>query len=570
MYKKLAFTVLLLSIGLRGYCQMHKLTVNIVDSINLTQPLFFKNSFTNQQACAAYLPLILTQLQAKGYIAASMDSLVEQKKETTAYLYLGKKYSWKKISIPDEVKLVSSQIGINYLIDTLLNYYQNNGYPFAQLKFDSISILNDEITGKLNIDKGILYKLDSINIIGNASISYDFLYKYLGIQKNSIYNKTLLISIDEKLNLLNYLQVSKPTDLLLLNDGFILNLYLQQKKVNRFDIIFGLLPNNNQTNGKLLFTIDANVGLVNSFGKGEILQFMWQQIQPQSPRIDLSFAMPYIFNTPAQLNFKFNLYKRDSAFLNLNTQIGLGYTINPTSKFNVFLNQFSSRIISPDTISIIATKKLPNVLDVNITNLGFDYQLQKNKRQSKKTFELRLTTSFGQKIIKENTTITSLKTNNFNYKSLFDSINLSSYQLKAQVMMAKYFYFKKNSVVKVQFNAATIQSPQILQNEQFQIGGFKLLRGFDEENIFTNQYVVSAAEYRLLLNPTSYFYVFNDWGFTQNKAINQNYQFVSGGLGLALQTKQGILNFCIANGKRNDLPFNFRESKIHIGLVNNF
>jgi hypothetical protein len=39
---------------------------------------------------------------------------------------------------------------------------------------------------------------------------------------------------------------------------------------------------------------------------------------------------------------------------------------------------------------------------------------------------------------------------------------------------------------------------------------------------------------------------------------------------MALETKQGLLQVSLALGKRNDLPFNFRETKIHVGLINNF
>lgn len=96
------------------------------------------------------------------------------------------------------------------------------------------------------------------------------------------------------------------------------------------------------------------------------------------------------------------------------------------------------------------------------------------------------------------------------------------------------------------------------------------LRGFDEENIFANHYAVAIAEYRYLFNASSYFFGFTDIGFTQNIIINKNYNYIGAGLGMALDTKQGLLNISLAAGKRNDLPFNLRETKIHVGIVSNF
>jgi hypothetical protein len=42
------------------------------------------------------------------------------------------------------------------------------------------------------------------------------------------------------------------------------------------------------------------------------------------------------------------------------------------------------------------------------------------------------------------------------------------------------------------------------RNELFQIGGNRLLRGFDEESQFVSQYLVPSVEYRYLIGQNSY------------------------------------------------------------------
>ena len=69
----------------------------------------------------------------------------------------------------------------------LLNYMENNGYPFAKIFLDSISIENNELSGILKIDRGPLYKIDSIRIIGSAKVSTDFLQRYLNIPNGTIH-----------------------------------------------------------------------------------------------------------------------------------------------------------------------------------------------------------------------------------------------------------------------------------------------------------------------------------------------------------------------------------------------
>ena len=549
------------------------LKITVIDTVNINKIITLKTSFSSKALCINYINQLPILLQTKGYMAASIDSIIEKQNTLEALLYIGNLYTWKNLKLPADVKNI---VGINTkniinLPKQILNYYENNGYPFAKINFDSVSINNqNEISATLKIQKGILYKMDSIRVWGSTNISNRFLQHYLKMYNNNLYSKDKLDKINNRLSQLSYLSSYQNWDILMLTHSYLLNLYVQPKKQNKFDAIIGFLPNNNQNNGKLLLTLDAKLNLQNAFAKGESIAINWQQIQPQSPRIDIAFATPYIFNSDAGLSFNFNLYKRDSAYLNVTTDIGIDYELTEKTKFKIFVSNFSTRIITADTATIVNTKKLPPVLDVNIGNFGVAYHYHNtigttlNKR---KGFELKIATSFGQKKIKPNNTITSLKLDGFNYNSLYDSLKTNSYQIKTTIAAAKYISLGKQKVLKLAANYGLIQTPQYLQNELFQIGGFKLLRGFDEENIFTNEYVVGSVEYRYLLNQNSYFFGFTDAGFTKNKLTNRDYNFIGAGLGLALETKQGLLNISFAAGKRNDLPFNLRETKIHIGII---
>ena len=112
----------------------------------------------------------------------------------------------------------------------------------------------------------------------------------------------------------------------------------------------------------------------------------------------------------------------------------------------------------------------------------------------------------------------------------------------------------------------------IFRNELFQLGGYRLLRGFDEESQYLSQFAIATAEYRYLVGQNSFFYVLADGGWGRNNALNagQSYTYFGTGLGLAFETKAGIFNLAWAVGKRNDAAFNLRQSKIHFGFVNYF
>ncbi|MEP6806878.1 MAG: hypothetical protein ABI892_20285, partial [Flavobacterium sp.] len=72
--------------------------------------------------------------------------------------------------------------------------------------------------------------------------------------------------------------------------------------------------------------------LKNAFGTGESIGLVWQQLQPKSPRLNLQLQLPYIFNSPFGIDFSFELFKKDSAYLNIRSQFCLLYAL--ISKMN--------------------------------------------------------------------------------------------------------------------------------------------------------------------------------------------------------------------------------------------
>ena len=160
----------------------------------------------------------------------------------------------------------------------------------------------------------------------------------------------------------------------------------------------------------------------------------------------------------------------------------------------------------------------------------------------------------------------------FDFESLYDSIKLNSYQLKFVAQVAKYFTLGKQATLKTMINGAYFISDNIFRNELFQIGGYKLLRGFNEESELVSQYIIGTIEYRYLVGQNSFFYSFTDFAWAKNSSAATQYQrtYIGAGLGLAFETKAGIINLAWALGKKENTPINFKQSKLHFGFVNYF
>jgi hemolysin activation/secretion protein len=210
--------------------------------------------------------------------------------------------------------------------------------------------------------------------------------------------------------------------------------------------------------------------------------------------------------------------------------------------------------------------------------VGVEYELNKTdyRLNPRKGYELKLITAIGSKKLKKNNEVIALKDPNdpaYDFDKLYDTVKLSTYQFRARLSAARYFPLGGGrSTIKTAFNGGMFQSGNIFRNELFQIGGYKLLRGFDEESQYLSHFALGTAEFRYLVGQNSYFYALLDggWGRNNTPGIQLNYTFIGTGLGLALETKAGIFNLAWAVGKRNDTEFNLRQSKIHFGFVNYF
>lgn len=562
--------------------------------LNTIQSLNLQTTFSNKQLCTDYIFKLPGILTSKGYPAASIDSVYYDSTATHIFLYLGAQYKWIDINTDSVDKKILNETGWNNRIfqnnkldfsrlqnqqQKILSYYETRGYPFASIKLDSINIDEDKIKAQLKVDKGPLYHIDSIRVYGKVKIKNIFLQRYLDIEKGSLYDKNKLQNISKKLLELPYLQEQQHWDLNMLGSGSVLNLYLQQKRSSEVNFLVGFLPGNAQT-GKLQVTADVNLNLKNALGSGETILLNWQQLQKQSPRLNLGYQHPYIFNSPFGIDLGFDLLKRDSSYLQLNSQIGLLYVLSANQSGKIFLQNQRTYLLSGgfDTNQIKITKRLPANIDVNANSIGINYEWINtnylyNPRQGN---ELRINTAIGLKKISKNNEIANLKdpfNPSYNFNALYDSFKLNTYQFRIRFNAAHYFPAGKKSTLKTEINGGIFQSQDIFRNELFQIGGNRLLRGFDEESIYASQYAIFTAEYRYLTGINSYLFGFSDVGITKTHFQTTNFtnNYISAGLGLSVETTFGIVNVSYAIGKRNDVKFDLAgASKIHFGYINYF
>ena len=553
-------------------------------------------SYSDSMAVRNELSNVLLQLHGQAYLEASIDSLYRFENTFFASIFVGKKYEWASLTNGNVEPAFLEQVGFRErlyqgkdfyyrevlkLQEALLTYAENNGYPFAEVRLGNLMIKNGRIAAQIFMKKNKLITIKGVEIKGDAKISKRYLENYLGFRSGSLYDKEKIKNIRQRIRELPFVEEQRDLSITFKGDEATINLFLRKKRASRFDFLVGVLPRNNVTanSGQRNFLITGtfNADMHNQFGVGERIFAEFQQLSPGTQQLELQFAYPYILNFPFGVDFKFDLFKKDSSFLQVESDFGIQYLLEGGNYLKAFWNNRTTNLLTVNEAQIIATKRLPNELDLSNSVFGLEYNLQKldYRFNPRKGWGTLLRVGAGFKRIKVNNTIIGLETSdpNFSFQSLYDSLTLRTFQYQLEGHVQKYFPLFKRSTLKTSVRAGWIISPSsIYRNEQFRIGGNQLLRGFDEESIFTTNYVVGTVEYRLLIGQNSFFFVFTDYAYTEDvTSESRNFDNPLGlGGGLTFETAVGVFGISLAIGRQREIPFDFRSVKTHFGYVSYF
>jgi hypothetical protein len=531
------------------------------------------------------------EMLSAGYATASIDSFFIRKDTAFLYVFVGKQYAITAINFSDSSKAVMESVGIkrkwpqsnvlsaNYLSglqEGLISKLEQNGYPYGKVSFTNVQMQEEALQLDVDIDTGPLMVYDTIENVNKAGISKGYLSTYLGIRKGKRYDELLMKNMDARLAELPFLKLQSPSRVWFSSDNKAhVQVFLEERKVSKFDFLIGVLPNNTNS-GKVLITGEAGISLWNLFNNGEKIEVDWKRLQPQSQELKVYFDYPYILSSSFGADVSFKLDKQDTSFLNLDWAIGLQYLMKGRDRIKIVLHNTQTFLQNADTAFIRSTSKLPPILDQTTLLSGIDaYFEQLDYVYNPSTgWEFGASVSAGLKKIKRNSAILQLDLTDegLTTAQLYDSLALKSVKLQFNWLGNYYWGFAKRQVLKIGLQGGAIYNRDILTNELLRIGGTENLRGFDEASIFASLYHVTTLEYRYLLDKNAFLSLFFDWAYTESrlKESFSNDFPIGFGLGLNFETKAGIFGVSYALGRQNGNPIDFRSSKVHFGYVNIF
>lgn len=554
------------------------------DTFFLKKNATYQTFFSDTLLIFNELENVTRQLYGLSHFEASFDSVAVQDSTVRAFLHVGPAYEWASLKNGNVDDSFLDRAGFRERIyqgkplrfdeilklqERLVEQAENNGYPFAAARLDSIRFEGAQVSAGLFLEKGKLYFFDSLNVAGDVKIRPGYLRSYLGIHAGEPYSRGKVLKIRSRIRELPFLQEKSNATVSFLGDQASVNLALEKKRASRFDFLLGLLPDNNRPEQKLLLTGTFNAEMYNQFGLGERIFLSFERLRPQTQELELAFAYPYILDLPFGVDLKFSQYKRDSTYTDIIGDFGVQYLFEGGNYLKAFWKTMASNLITVDTAAI-RQGRFPEQLDVNNSAFGLEANWQRldYRFNPRRGWSVLASASAGTRRIQRNQAILTVA------ESFYDTLPGKSNRFAFEGNVQRFFPVAQRSTVKLGLRSgAVVSDEKIYQNEQYRIGGNRLLRGFDEESIFATFFSVLTLEYRLLIGQNSYFYAFADQAYLEDRRTGADTRYdrpLGFGAGMTFETSAGVFGISMAVGKTEGVAADFQNPKIHFGYVSIF
>lgn len=495
----------------------------------------------------------LDSLKSIGFYTLTLDSI----KAPNIYLNKGKMYKriWvKNDSIFNKNEEWFAVQSLDSLIQNVQNKYANKGYPFSEFKILPLGYKNGEAKVQLELNLFPQRTIDHIEVIGYERLSKGFIRNNLGLKIGKTYNEEKLIEASERISHSDLIMETHAPQTLFNPDSTSVYLYIEKVNSNSFD---GILGFGNDENGDFQLNGNVKVELNNNFNGMERISLNWIATADKSNSLDLNVRIPYLFQSEIGTQTDFNMYKKDSTYVNLKIEERLFYQLNTNSNIGFNLSYENSNFVLDESAIINNLYE-----DFDKTGIGASYEFLRptqNRLLEGKSKLFILGKALRKKTSKYEDEINEyIDTKDQQYEVGLDAFHL--FKLHPQ------HYIKSSVEAFGLFGSEN----EFAMNELYRIGGFNSIRGFNEESIIASAYGILSLEYRFMPSDGIYISTFGDYAFIENKSSNINENLFGAGVGFSFLTQLGIFNMSYAVGKQPNESFDFKNSKIHFGILTRF
>ena len=502
--------------------------------------------------------ILLSEIES-GYFTCNVDSINLKNQKLKIYLQTGNLISLNsiKVNLPNSLSLKlrenfnsdKTYFNANDFSEKIKKWIilmNNNGFPFAEFEFEKSEIINSKINLICNLISGPLVKIDSIINPEITKKELQLVYKFTDIRNGDLFELNKIYKISENIKNTGFIEEIRPPAYEFIDNKASIYTYFKPQSKNSINGLVGIQPGENET---VQFTGNVALNFQNALSYGEVLKFNWRRMFNSSQNLIAELSYPFLFNTNFAVQGGLDMIKKDSSFFNFNSKLIINYKSNSNfSNGFLFTNNNSTNLLEGDYSS------------TSVNSFGFVTNFKKldNPFNPRKGFKIKSEIAYGWKETYAIDTVANniLKSPNFNGNLSFSS----------------YLSLLKRTTFKIKLSGSTIQNNIHYENELTRIGGYKTIRGFDEESIWVSSFVLGNFEFRYLIDEKSNVFLFSDFAWTESKTNNflmVDY-FQSFGFGTNISMPNGLLTLIYGMGRKIDNPWLIRTGKIHLGFTSYF
>ncbi|MBU0508246.1 BamA/TamA family outer membrane protein [bacterium] len=522
-----------------------------------------------------YLSAFEDSLIARDFVFACVDSIrVEYDRRDRAilsvYVYEGaparlESVEWLGDSLliaPNQFARIVTRSGevfrwnnLEYDIQSLLDYFENGGYPFAEIEvqtvvFDSTS---ETVALRLVIRAGPRTTVEFLSFSGVTQTRTSFLTRETRLRLGSPYRQNQVEAARRRLNRLEFIERADPPDVVLDDAGRTgVRFPLKESRSTRLDIVAGYLPET-ESRGAALTGL-ANIELLNLFGMGRKAVVHWERPDRRIQAVEVSYREPWILGQPLAIRVDFGQRIEDTLYVT--RRFAGRVEVDVLSNVRLWGTVQREAVVADSLSSVLLN--LPDSRTTYVeSGLSFDTRDHPTNPRGGVLFSTFAGTGFR----KRDETVGEEAAGSFRHQR--GGIDSEAAQ--------EVFPFW---IAYAGLHARVIETtePQVLLPDLYRLGGARSLRGYREEQFLGSRIGWTSAELRYWLGPTSRFFVFWDAGSVYREKLaaglrSQSTLFrMAGGLGLRIGTDIGIWGFDYGVGEE-DRPLN---GKLHVSLRSTF
>jgi len=510
---------------------------------------------------------LLEWFYGRGYLSAAVDSLEVLENQATVFIKKGCRYAISDLQIEDTVpdslgippadplEAANHQFTnerVEQEIKTVLEYYQRQGFPLAEVQISSFEPQPDscKVGVNLMVDAGERMRVRGLLFPDLKVNNPDYIRTVTGVEDSALITTDLLQTSKRNLENTNLFKNVSAPDIVIRDEGYFLQYTLQESNPNSFDGLLGLVPDENGGN---TVVGDVKLRIRNIIWDGTTTDINFRRLQDEVTRLNLGFKRDWVLDIPLGAGLNFNFLQQDSSYQVRNLILKGSYTFGGTTDIVGSLRRQSSVANDDPNLNV-------DVLDAQATfaGLGLEYNSTDSQISPTTGLEISLNLETGFKNISDE-------------RADADSIDSRLRQRVFELSVQPYFPLFKRTVLTSSLNAFVIQSDQLTESDLFRFGGARSLRGFREDQFFASRVFWGDLEYRYRLDPQSYAFVFGAVSnferprlSTESRQVTDQIEWVnSWGFGMTFSTPLGLLQLSYAVSSEDT----FRNGKVHFGII---